>query len=235
MLSRAEIAQNLPDVPRWVEARACLLDGPCELLGLQEQPELAVVIHDSAGSIFVIGRPAAHTVRAAVQQNPKGTLVAAPDLAAWLADILPPDWKYAPIIVHQLPDSSRLPSDTGNVGFLDPTMLTQLRVPSDLLDELMDAATHSSIAATFVSHQPVSFCYAGAVTETRWDIAVDTLVEQRQRGYAAQCVGFMIRHMHTAGKHPVWQAVEGNPASWRLAQKLGFVPVDRLAFFESPR
>ena len=31
MFSRYEIAQCLPDVPRWVEARACLLDGPCEL------------------------------------------------------------------------------------------------------------------------------------------------------------------------------------------------------------
>ena len=38
MFSRYEIAQCLPDVPRWVEARACLLNGPCELLGLQEQP-----------------------------------------------------------------------------------------------------------------------------------------------------------------------------------------------------
>jgi hypothetical protein len=39
--------------------------------------------------------------------------------------------------------------------------------------------------------------------------------------------------MHTQGKQPVWQAVEENPASWRLAQKLGFVPVDELALFES--
>jgi hypothetical protein len=43
---------------------------------------------------------------------------------------------------------------------------------------------------------------------------------------------YMIRYMQTQGKQPVWQAVEENPASWRLAQKLGFVPVDDLALFE---
>jgi hypothetical protein len=41
----------------------------------------------------------------------------------------------------------------------------------------------------------------------------------------------MIRHMSARGKGPVWQAVEENPASWRLAQKRGFVPVDELAVF----
>jgi RimJ/RimL family protein N-acetyltransferase len=41
--------------------------------------------------------------------------------------------------------------------------------------------------------------------------------------------------MDTQDKQPVWQAVEENPASWRLAQKLGFVPVDELALFELRR
>jgi len=230
---RHEIAQRLPDAPRWVEARACLFEGSGEILGLEQEPELSLVIHDVAGSIFVIGKPAAHAVRAAVQQNPDGSLVAALEHADWLREFVPPDWMYSQIIVHQLPHLNRLPADTGKVGFLDPATLLQLLIPPDLLGELTDAAAHSSIAATFVDHQPVSFCYAGAVTETWWDISIDTVPAQRQRGYAAHCVAFMIRHMHAQGKRPVWQAVADNPASWRLAQKLGFVPVDRLAFFES--
>jgi RimJ/RimL family protein N-acetyltransferase len=44
----------------------------------------------------------------------------------------------------------------------------------------------------------------------------------------------MVRHMEGQGKRPVWGASEDNPASWRLARKLGFAPVDELALFEAP-
>jgi hypothetical protein len=37
---------------------------------------------------------------------------------------------------------------------------------------------------------------------------------------------------HTAGKEPVWGAVESNAASMGLATKLGFVPVNRIFVFE---
>ena len=99
-------------------------------------------------------------------------------------------------------------------------------------EELEEGPRLGLIAATFVDRQPVSFCYAGAITETWWDIAVDTLPAHRRRGYAALCVAFMIRHMRAGGKHPVWQAVEDNPASWMLARKLGFDAIDELALFE---
>jgi hypothetical protein len=40
--------------------------------------------------------------------------------------------------------------------------------------------------------------------------------------------------MDASGKQAVWGAVEENPASWLLAQKLGFVAVDEIALFEPP-
>jgi RimJ/RimL family protein N-acetyltransferase len=36
----------------------------------------------------------------------------------------------------------------------------------------------------------------------------------------------------SAGKRPVWGSLEENPASWRLARKLGFVVVDEIVLFE---
>jgi hypothetical protein len=36
--------------------------------------------------------------------------------------------------------------------------------------------------------------------------------------------------MREQGKEPVWQAARDNPPSWRLAEELGFEPVDELAF-----
>ena len=95
-----------------------------------------------------------------------------------------------------------------------------------------NGAEQSLIAAAFVNRQPVSFCYAGAMTESLWDVSIDTLPGYRRRGYAALCVTYLIYHMLAKGRHPVWQALEDNPASWRLARKLGFVPVDELALFE---
>ena len=72
-----------------------------------------------------------------------------------------------------------------------------------------------------------------AETEGLWDISIDTLVGHRRRGHAARCAAFMIRHMReTAGKEPVWGALETNTASMNLAASLGFVVVDRFSVLE---
>jgi len=227
------LTERLPDLPRWVEVRALLLGEPCEIFGLKEEPELSLVVRES-NTVFVIGRPEAAAVQVASQKNVRGEVIAPLEQAHWLADALP-GWTYKRIIVHTLRDPDRLPEDSGDaVGFLDPAWLSQLPIEDELKREIEDRAEESLIAATFVEQQPVAFCYAGAITESLWDISIDTPPEHRRKGYAALCVAHMIRYMQTQGKHPVWQAFEDNPASWRLAQKLGFVPVDELALFMRP-
>lgn len=118
--------------------------------------------------------------------------------------------------------------------FVDPAELRATDVPADLAEELETCAEGSPIAATFVDGRPVSFCYAGAVTETLWDISIDTVESHRRRGYAALCVTYLIHHMQAQGRQPVWASIPENPASWKLARKLGFVPVDEVALFEPP-
>ena len=98
--------------------------------------------------------------------------------------------------------------------------------------ELTDGAEGSSISAAFVDGSPVAFCYAGAVTESLWDVAVDTVRAHRRKGHAGACVAHRVRLMRGQGKEPVWQAELNNPPSWRLAEKLGFEPIDELAFFQ---
>jgi predicted GNAT family acetyltransferase len=77
----------------------------------------------------------------------------------------------------------------------------------------------------------VAFCYAGATTESLWDVAIDTVEAHRRQGHAGRCAAFMIRRMRTFGKEPVWQSADDNPASWRLAAKLGFERVAELTWF----
>ncbi len=229
------LAGRLPDVPRWVEARASLLWNRCEVLGLQESPELSLVTRDPATELVtVIGRPDGSAVEAAVRRNTRGgALVAPSEEARWLAGVLT-GWHGQRAVLHVLGDLSRLDSrKSDSVGFLHPEILDSLPIPEELLLDLKIGAEHSPIAAAYVRGAPVSFCYAGAVTETLWDVSIDTLPDHRRRGYAAACVSLMIQHMRGQGKAPVWGAVEDNIGSLRLAQKLGFVRVDELVLFEA--
>jgi RimJ/RimL family protein N-acetyltransferase len=233
VFSTRAIANRLSDIPRWVEARSLLLSGDCEIFGLEETPELSLAVRDpSTGSVVVIGNPSRAAVQEAVRRiMHDGSLVAAPELAPWLAEALP-GWTRTRAILHVLRERTRLPVVTVDVSFLDPDTIDRLRISTQLRRELRIGAEHSAIAAAFVNGQPVSFCYAGSVTESLWDVSIDTLPEYRRHGYAGLCAAHMIRHMETQGKQPVWGAVDENPASWRLAQKIGFMPVDEIALFE---
>jgi GNAT superfamily N-acetyltransferase len=234
--STRSIARRLPDIPRWVEARSLLLSGDGEVFGLEDSASLSLAVRDpSTGSVIVVGRPDAAAVRAAVRGiMHDGTLVAAEDETLWLVDTLV-GWTRTRAILHSLPDFCRLPPVDDGVRFLDPRAIDQLDIPAQLARELRIGAVDSEIAATFVDGRPVAFCYAGSTTESLWDVAIDTLPQHRRRGHAASCAARMIRHMHGRGKAPVWGAVEENPASWHLAVKLGFTPVDSLVLFEPPR
>lgn len=227
------IARRIPDLARWVEARALLLSEEGQIFGLQETPELSLVIREpETNALFVIGAPALSAIRTALAANERGGEVIAPMAdAAWLAELLP-GWKRNRIIVHKLEDAGRLPQPPADaVRFLAPALIPHMPIDPELRQELESGAGQSLIAATFVEQQPVSFCYAGAITESLWDVSIDTVPQYQRRSYAAWCAAYMIRHMEGQGKKPVWQALEDNPASWRLAEKLGFKPVDELAFF----
>jgi RimJ/RimL family protein N-acetyltransferase len=233
MHDHASLAHQLPDLPRWVEARSYLLAGQGDLFGVQQEPALAFVLRDpDAETVFVVGTPAVHALHAAVQ--PSVDEVIAPDeQTPWLTHTLPA-WTRTPIRLHQLPDPGRLPPATRTVRFLDVDRLDRYQLPGDVVEELTENPANALIAATFVGPQPVSFCYAGSITETLWDVSIDTLPAYRRQGHAAQCATFMIRFLQGRGQQPVWASAEDNPASWRLAHTLGFVAVDTLALF-APR
>lgn len=234
-MNNQALARKLPDIPRWVEARGVLLRGQGKVFGYRETPEPAFVVRDPATRLVsVIGLPDPEAILRAVHDGSGGNEVIAPwENRAYVAGVLP-EWTMHRAIIHQLGDDRRLtPVPTSGVRLMNQDELAmQSDIPEKLQWELTIGAEHSPVAASFVDGKPVSFCYAGAVTESLWDISIDTLSAYRRRGYAARCVTFMIRYMRTRGKQPVWGALENNPASWRLAEKLGFVPVDALTLLE---
>ncbi len=231
------VAALLPDLARWVEVRDLALNGSGDVLGLATEPELRFILRDpESAAVFLVGpldEAMRETALAAIVAD-HADVVASAALGPWLAPRLPA-WTGSRLIVHTLADLDRL-SDVP----LDPVrwnMLEDLRahaLPSDLFAELEAGAGDDEIAVAWVDDRPVSFCYAGSETETWWDVAIDTLVAYRRRGYAAACAAALTRRMWGHGKRPVWQALDSNPASWRLAERLGFTASDELVMFEAP-
>jgi RimJ/RimL family protein N-acetyltransferase len=232
------LASLLPDIPRWLETRSMLLDGSAELFGFEENDESPAYIARDPDShlLSVVGPATAEAAKEALYRNEgRGLALCQEEQQAYVADLFP-GWRPEPATLHVLGDESRLPAVPDSaVRFVElAEILKAPGVPEQLRDELKSASLWSDVAATIVDGRTVAFSYVASVTETLWDISVDTLEPHRRRGYAALAVTFMIRHMARQGKRPVWGAEESNVASWSLARKLGFAAVDRLIVFHSP-
>ena len=224
---------KLPDVHRWVEARATLLAPEGRVFGMRTGDEASFVVREHASSaVFVVGLPDRGTLHAALARPPRATeAIVGIEHAAVLATELH-GWERSRIVVHALRHPERLPPPDERVRFLDPDRIPRLAIDEELKQKLEIGAQGSDIAAYFVDDAPVAFCYVGAITETLWDVAIGTVEAHRRRGRAGCVAAHMIRHMQATGRRaPVWQAVDENPASSNLAAKLGFEVVDELVQF----
>ncbi|MEW6128470.1 MAG: GNAT family N-acetyltransferase [Acidobacteriota bacterium] len=230
-----QLANALPDIPRFVETRGMLRSHACEIFGLSEGKILSFVVRSlQTGLIAVIGTPSVQAIKRAVQQNTQQNAVLAfDDNIRVVAESLS-GWKVERAILHQRINSIRLADVPKNtVRYLNAEEIRDnAEIPAGLKNELIIAAKATSVAATIIDDKPVSFCYAGWETETLWDVSIDTLKAYRGHGHALACVTFLINEMNARNKQPVWGAVESNAASLKLAKKLFFEPVDALFVFE---
>jgi hypothetical protein len=229
------LANKLPDIPRFVETRAMLLANLCNVFGLDESDGASFVVRGTEiSTISVIGKPASEAILQAVEPDGAEAEILVFNDNFSLVEKTLPHWNSEKAILHLPGDSLLLPVvPDGMVRLLSKDEVSSLTTVSDeLKEELLVAAKQTQIAATIIDNQPVSFCYANAVTEMLWDISIDTIEGFRNRGLAALCVAFMIDYFYRQGKKPVWGALVSNTASMKLAAKLGFVPVDELFVFE---
>ena len=182
----------------------------------------------------VVGSVPATELAAALNELPPGTEVVIGEECVPNAGV--PGWKGDIAIVHIEPEHLAVSSAPGcevrvlSVG--DPLDLSH--VPSDLRRELEDAFTFSPLAVTCVNGMPVAFCHAGWVTETLWDVSIDTLESWRNRGYARAAATALLSAMRSRGKRAVWAALFFNEPSRRLAARLGFSPVSRVWVLTRP-
>ncbi|HMI86456.1 MAG TPA: GNAT family N-acetyltransferase [Polyangiaceae bacterium] len=235
-----EVAGLLPDIPQWIEVRSMLLHGQARLVGpVSSLPTTLVALHRDGEQAVVVGRAShAAILEAAASAH---EILSATDDESWTMGALP-DWKMERAVLFRRPRASPLPRiASGEVRFLTAGELAAITRgapslrPETLGDELLSAETSGTpIAAAFEGGYAAAFCYAGSITETLWDVSIDTLEPYQRRGHATKAVAFLIEHYHALGKQPVWGALVSNQASAALAARLGFSPVGSLSIFSRP-
>jgi hypothetical protein len=214
-----EILALVPDLPRWVEARAMLLAGaPVAAAGAG-----SLVWSDEAALCAVVGDAAPDAVLAAAATRDRTVLCALEreDLADAFGAR---GYVVERATLHTLPDPAALPDD--DVVAPLPPDIDLAHLPAPLADEIRRAT--AVVYAAWVDGLPVAFAHAPWRTERWFDVAVDTLPGARQLGLATRTAAAMIRAERALGREPVWGAADSNLPSLRLAARLGFVADDAL-------
>lgn len=219
-----------PDLPRWVEVRSMLLHGDGRVVGT---PQGGFVIDQGGDLGGMVGRPDDRVLAEARRMlHPEAELLVVDDDLAHAESLLAGSRVRRGILhlrtddtaarTSPLPAPGTSPGPEVTVGPVDETFATGLP------DELGDA-TESYVAATSrVDGGVVAVCGAYAITETFWDVGIDTLATHRRRGHARACFLALDAHLRGRGLAPVWGAYEDNHPSLALAASLGFRPVDDL-------
>jgi GNAT superfamily N-acetyltransferase len=236
------LAKALPDTPGWVDVRGMLLSGRATVSG-GETIDAGFVVRAVSGALAVagvVGCPPYDAIARAVDGVTDMTpVIAQRDNAAHVGQALatcqtsPSGKRWTPerAVLHGLtaPPLSSPPDDVQVRLLREDERLDHL--PSGLGFEIGQVRGTTPVGVAVVEDRPVSFCYPCWVTETLWDVSIDTLEAYRRRGLAARLVQFMIARMQKGGREPVWGAMESNVASLELAAKLGFTPVDDIVVF----
>ncbi len=246
------LLEALPDVPRWLETRAPLLSGDCEVLGFVEAPLAFVVVDRPLRLASIVGEPEAEVIREVVEQVGEGGDVLAQEDNREYVERALPSWSAETAHLHLLADESALrkavpesevPIHPGRVVLFRPEVRVVTHaslaraegLSAELREDLERALLRWVVVAAHTEFgQLASFCYAAWPTETLWDVAIETMEPYRRQGHGARAVKFLVDHMWEQRKRPVWGALESNAASLALAKRLGFRPVDTLFVMHPP-
>ena len=72
--------------------------------------------------------------------------------------------------------------------------------------------------------QAVSLCFTGWAAGDVRALSIETLEAYRRRGHGERCAAALVWSCLERGLTPHWECESTNAASWRLAEKIGFLP-----------
>jgi len=231
------VLQCLPDTPRWIEARSMLLNGRGLVLDFQADPEASgapykgVLFQEDIGLGVLIGKPDADLL---FQISELADEIICPIENAEHCTSAFEGWSKEGATIYLR--NKDIPMPELETSYQRTIKVGELAEISDLpqllfeeLEEEQNSGTEIYCATT--ENKPIAFCYAGSISEKYWDISIDTLPAYRRQGHATRSVVYAINQMEKQNREPVWAAVDSNRASLAMADKLGFMPVDRLMVF----
>jgi hypothetical protein len=202
-----------------------VIRGSARLLG---DPIGGVVLDEKGLLAGVVGRPERDVFGEAMAGlGAEADLLVMPESLDYIAGLLSTAVPKRAIL-HRL-GQPFIPVETTDVEVLavDEALL------STLPPELVKEAERALIASVRrVGGVAVSMCATSSMTETLWDVGIDTLEPYRRQGHARTCYLALASHLARLGLQPVWGAYDDNLASLDMAASLGFEPVDELWVFE---
>lgn len=207
----------MPDIPRFVEIRSMLIGGDSTLVG---QPDGGLIVSGDGSLAGVVGRPTADDLETALAVlGPGSELLVPGESIDWIRGALPGTVPQKALI-HRLGAVLPQPDlQDVEIGEVDSAFLA--RLPDELVAEV-DGAVMAAVRR--VAGGSVAVCSAWWLTESHWDVGVDTLPGHRRRGHARACFLALADHMmKERSLEPVWGALADNTASLRMAASLGFV------------
>jgi hypothetical protein len=217
--------QAVPDLPRWIETRSLLLHGDGTVVG---DPSGGLVIGDDGFTVGIVGLPDTGVIeRARPLFAPDAELLVIPESLKHVTALLT-EGRPRRAILHRLADPiAEVPVADVEISEVDERFLASL--PAELAQEVEGAYL---AAVRRVEGAVVSVCGAASITETLWDVGIDTLDGHRRRGHARACYLALGGRLASDGRQPVWGAYDDNEESLSMARSLGFEPVDVLWVIE---
>jgi hypothetical protein len=227
---RAEVLAALPDAPWLVYARSLLQLDRCDVVEAEPHGHGVCLVEDEADLVVVLGQPGARSIRYALAGlGEDAELLAHPSAREHVLGGLP-RWGAEHATLHTAaglvvePELARraLASGatlsvhgSGPVVDTDAELLPRVSADPELGRWLDRVARRAPVAAAWLDGRPVAFAYAAYMTDTRFDLGVDTLEPARRKGLAAAAAALLAERLVARGLQPVWGAAASNEASQR--------------------
>jgi hypothetical protein len=223
-----DIFSQIPDLPRWVDARGLLLsrrgfvvdaaDGCRVVCGRADRLIVPVTFDLTAEIDAIAAREITGPATILLQE------VMLPS-ARWLLQ----EWQAVPATVYAL-DPERARDWRMPQWQTSPVSQSQLEaarhLPNALRATLLDVQSRSPVWAATVDGQLLAFAWSVTTTEAWFQVWVETVESARGRGLGRAAAMGLIVDRVLRGLRPVLRVPGTNLAGARLARRLGFEAVD---------
>jgi RimJ/RimL family protein N-acetyltransferase len=102
--------------------------------------------------------------------------------------------------------------------------------PDTDMDELDWRLRTGAFAGAIVDGKLIADAQPYGLSPKYCEIGVDTLESYRNRGYSTACTALICQQLQRQSVTPVWGAREDNPASLRVATKVGFRKIGQMTY-----